>query len=100
LLDAHSGFPFSKVDNDLNFVGLRNRAGRFPSFASLDVQLLRRFELSFLGKKRRTLIGLKVFNVTGHFNPRDVQQNIFSPSFGDFFNSIGRRFRGKIEFEF
>jgi len=100
LLDAHSGFPFSKVDNDLNFVGLRNRAGRFPSFASLDVQLLRRFELSFLGKKRRTLIGLKVFNVTGHFNPRDVQQNIFSPTFGDFFNSVGRRFRGKIEFEF
>ncbi len=43
---------------------------------------------------------MKIFNVTNHFNPRDVQQNIFSPSLGGLFNSVPREFRAKFEFEF
>jgi len=100
VLDVRNGFPFSVVDSELNFVGPRNRAGRFPTFASLDLQLTRGFAIPFLGKKYQTQIGIKVFNVTNHFNPRDFQANIFSPNFGGFSNGIGRRFRGKFEIAF
>jgi hypothetical protein len=41
-----------------------------------------------------------VFNITNHFNPRDVQNNTGSQSFGQFFNSLGTSVRGKFEFDF
>ena len=100
VLDVHDGFPYSRVDNDLNFVGPRNEGGRFPAFASLDVQIARPFRVKFHHHKPLIRVGLKVFNVTNHFNPRDVQQNIDSPNFGDFSNGVGRQFRGKFEFNF
>jgi Carboxypeptidase regulatory-like domain/TonB dependent receptor-like, beta-barrel len=100
VLDVHSGFPFSKVDNDLNFIGPRNQAGRFPAFFSFDFQLTREFRVPFMGKKRTMRTGVKIFNVTNHFNPRDVQENIFSPVFGGFYNSVGRLYRAKLEFNF
>lgn len=100
VLDIHTGFPFSKVDDDLNFVGARNRGGRFPTFASFDFQLVRAFHVRVFGAKRELRAGFKVFNVTNHFNPRDVQQQISSPLFGAFFNSVGREYRAKLEFNF
>jgi hypothetical protein len=100
VLDVHSGFPFSKVDNDLNFVGPRNEAGRFPTFVSFDFQLTRKFRVPFMGKKRSMRAGVKIFNATNHFNPRDVQNNIFSPNFASFYNSVGRLYRAKLEFTF
>jgi len=100
LLDVHDGFPYSKVDNNLDFVGPRNEAGRFPTFASLDVKFMRPFRIKVLGHKPTIYAGIKIFNVTNHFNPRDVQDNIASPNFGDFYNGVGRQFRGKFEFKF
>jgi hypothetical protein len=100
VLDVHTGFPFSKVDNDLNFVAPRDRGGRYPYFGALDIQLTRPFKVPFLGRKYKTVAGLKVFNVTNHFNPRDVQQNVDSPKFGALYNSVGRQFRAKLEIEF
>ena len=32
VLDIRNGFPLSVIDEDRNFVGQRNRAGRFPNF--------------------------------------------------------------------
>jgi outer membrane receptor protein involved in Fe transport len=100
VVDVHTGFPFSKVDSELNYVGPRNEAGRFPAFFSFDFQLTREFKVKFLGKKRGLRAGVKIFNVTGHDNPRDVQQNLTSPHFGGFYNSIGRIYRAKFEFQF
>ena len=45
-------------------------------------------------------IGLKIFNITDHFNPRDYQGDLASLAFGAFNNSVGRTFRGKWVFEF
>jgi hypothetical protein len=45
-------------------------------------------------------IGVKVFNITNHFNPRDYQGNLASLNYGGFANSVGRTFRGKWVFEF
>lgn len=99
MLDVHSGFPYSKVDDELNFVGQRNSL-RFPAFASLDVQILRPFRVTVFHREHTLRAGIKVFNATSHFNPRDVQDNIASPSYGALFNSVGTQFRGKFEFDF
>lgn len=102
-LEVRTGFPFSLVNERLDFVGARNRAGRFPTFLSLDVQATKDFTIpkfvpKFEGKKAR--IGAAVFNVTNHFNPRDVLNNTGSPHVGQFFNSLGTSVRGKFEIDF
>jgi len=96
VLDTRTGFPVSNVDGDRNFVGPRDGVGRFPTFVSLDAQVTKRFRV--LG--HNATIGLKVFNITDHFNPRDYQGNLASANFGGFDNSVGRTFRGKWIFEF
>jgi hypothetical protein len=96
VLDVRTGFPFSNVDADRNFVGPRNEVGRYPRFVSLDTQLTKRFRLF----NHNATIGLKIFNITDHFNPRDYQGNLASRTFGRFDNSVGRTFRGKWIFEF
>jgi Carboxypeptidase regulatory-like domain/TonB dependent receptor len=96
VVDVRTGFPLSVVDENLNFVGGRNEAGRFPTFVSLDLQVSKRFRLFH----HHTTVGLKVFNITNHFNPRDYQGNLASADFGGFSNGVGRTFRGKWVFEF
>ena len=95
VLDVRTGFPLSNVDADRNFVGPRNE-GRYPQFVSLDTQITKRLRLF----NHNATIGLKVFNITDHFNPRDYQGNLASRDFGSFNNSVGRTFRGKWVFEF
>ncbi len=98
--EIRNGFPYSIINEEQNFVSKRNRGGRFPRFFSLDLQIMRKVPIKFFGKVYHTRIGIKMFNITHHFNPRDVQNNIDSPFFGNFYNSIGRIFRGKFEIDF
>jgi len=98
VLDIRSGFPFSIIDEERNFVGPRNLAGRFPTFASLDLQILKSVSLPGRWKKYRADLGLKVFNLTNHFNPRDFQNNLASDGFGGFSNGVGRMFGTRISF--
>jgi hypothetical protein len=98
-LEIRSGFPFSIVDEQLDFVGARNQAGRFPVFLSLDAQITKGFRLPIF-EKHKMRVGAAVFNITNHFNPRDLQDNITSPRFGQFFNSLGTSLRGKFEIDF
>lgn len=100
VVDVHSGFPYSILNEERDYVGARNRAGRFPAFASFDMQLTKEFRIPFAGKAYRTRIGFKVFNLLNSFNPRDVQNNLASPRFGQFFNSVERTFRGKFVVEY
>ena len=98
-LEIRSGFPYSIVNEQLDFVGARNRAGRFPTFISLDAQVTKGFRLPMF-EKHKARIGVAVFNITNHFNPRDVQNNTGSQRFGQFFNSLGTSVRGKFELDF
>ena len=93
LVEVRSGFPYSIVDEDQNFVGVRNRA-RFPRFVSLDLSINREIEL----KGRRVRIGFKANHVLNNFVPRDVQANVGSPAFGTFYNSIVPRVGLTFEF--
>ncbi len=97
-VEIHSGFPFSAVNERLDFIGRRNQAGHLPTYFSLDAQFLKGFKIPFFDKRARA--GIAVFNITNHFNPRDVQNNIGSLHFGQFFNSLGTNVRGKFEMDF
>jgi hypothetical protein len=98
-LELRSGFPFSAVNEQLDFVGARNRAGRFPAFLSLDAQVTKGFRVPGF-EKHKARVGVAVFNITNHFNPRDVQNNLGSRHFGHFYNSLGTSVRGKFELDF
>ena len=102
-VEIRSGFPFSLVNERLEFVGARDRAGRFPTYVSLDLQVTKDFKIPdfvprFGGKRAR--IGAAVFNLTDHFNPRDIQNNTASAHLGEFYNSLGTSVRGKFEIDF
>ncbi|HXI28394.1 MAG TPA: TonB-dependent receptor [Vicinamibacterales bacterium] len=96
VLDVRTGFPYSVVDEDRDFVGARNQAGRYPTFVSLDTQVTKRLRVF----NHNATIGVKIFNITDHDNPRDFQNNLAASDFEHFYNSVGRTFRGKWVFEF
>jgi Carboxypeptidase regulatory-like domain/TonB-dependent Receptor Plug Domain/TonB dependent receptor len=100
IFDAHTGFPHSKLDANWNYIGERNQSGRFPAFGSLDLKLQYPFNFKFLGHRIEFLGGLKVIDVTNHYNPRDVQQYAGSPNYGVFYNSVGRLWRIDGDFDF
>ena len=93
LLDIRNGFPYSMVAEDQSYVGTRNGAGRFPTFASFDFSASRPVKVW----KYRATVGVRLFDSLGRFNPRDVQQNIASPGFGHFYNGVPRDFQTFIE---
>jgi hypothetical protein len=99
VLDVHTGFPYSIVNERREFIGPRNDA-RFRRFNSFDIQVLKEYGLRFRGKEHKVKAGLGVFNLFNHSNPRDVQDDLDSPRFGEFFNSAVRTFRGKLVFGF
>jgi hypothetical protein len=98
VVDWRSGFPFSIVNEQQDFVGPRNEGGRFPSLLTLDLLVTKGLTIPFRGKKYRGRAGMTIFNITNHWNPRDVQNNIDSRQFGSFFNSPGFSVRLKFEF--
>jgi hypothetical protein len=86
VVELRSGFPWSAVDEYLDFVGPRNRAGRLPAVGTFDFSLTRPVRV----KKYRFRAGLKVYNAFGVSAARDVQNNLTSPDYGSFFNPIER----------
>ena len=87
VVEIRDGFPWSAVDEDQDFVGTRNSAGRFPALATVDLSIVRSWKL--LGYPVR--YGLRGYHLLNQFMPRDVQNNIDSPAFGTFYNTIPRR---------
>jgi hypothetical protein len=98
--DLHTGFPYSEWNQFREYIGPRNDR-RYPRFSSMDLQVSRPFALH-IGESHRLHVraGFGVFNVFNHFNPRDVQNNVASSEFGEFFNDAWREYRGKFVFQF
>ncbi len=86
ILDLHSGNPYSALNETLDLAGAAN-SRRFPRFASLDLGVSK---IVALRDNFRPKVTFKVFNLTNHFNPRDVQNHISSPDFGRFFSNQHR----------
>jgi hypothetical protein len=98
IFEARTGFPYSARDAEQSFVGARNSdRTRFPAFVSLDVEVAKEFQLT---KKYGVRLSLRVFNLTNHFNPRDVRANTADPHFGEFFAPYHRFFTGGFDIIF
>ena len=98
VLEWRSGFPFSVLNEQQDYVGPRNGGGRFPQLVTLDLLVTKGVKIPFRGKTYRGRVGVTIFNITNHWNPRDVQNNLASSAFGTFYNSPDRSFRTKFEF--
>ena len=99
VLDVHTGFPYSLIDQTREFVGPRD-SERFPRFASLDLQVTRPIAIPFRSERLKARVGFSVFNLLNRFNPRDVQSDVDSDRFGAMFNGVGRTWRGKFILDF
>jgi hypothetical protein len=97
VVDVHTGFPYSTINQYREFVGPRNQS-RFPRFVSTDLQVLREIRLPY--KEKHAKVGFGVFNLFNRANYRDVQNDVDSQRFGEFFNGVGRTFHGKFVLEF
>ncbi len=83
-LEWRSGFPYSDYDIYRHYVGEPN-SERFPAYFSLDITAFKTFDIF----NKKWDLGMQFFNVTGHFNPRDVISVVNTPQYGQFQNSFG-----------
>lgn len=101
LVDVHSGFPYSPINVQQQYVGVPN-GQRFPEFFSLDLKLYRQFRVPFLGnrggKTHHIRLGVYVLNVTNHGNFNAVYNNVTAPNFGQFVGFLYRHEGAIIDF--
>jgi hypothetical protein len=95
-VEWRSGFPYTVFTEDYEVVGERNRGGRFPTFFSADLSVMK--ALTF--KKKSFRVGFQIFNLTDHYNPRDVYSNQASSNFGQFADSVDFSIRARLGFDF
>ncbi len=103
LIEWRSGLPYAVFDERQNYVGQPySDKTRFPQFFSLDGRFIREFQInkivdSMFKRKLKdptfVRVSVSIYNLTNHFNPPSVHNNIADPQFGLFFGQNKRRFR-------
>ncbi len=93
-VEWRSGRPYTAIDERLAAVGPRN-GFRFPHVGLVDLAVDRRFRALGL----TAWIGLGLDNALGRLHPRDVQRNMTSTQFGQFFDSEPRRLTFNLRIE-
>ena len=91
VMEWHSGFPYSPLDSRQLYDGEPNRA-EYPSFMAVDLIAYK----TVTYRERTADVGIQLFNLTNHFNPRDVYPVVGTSSYGAFTNSVGPILRGFI----
>jgi hypothetical protein len=95
VVEWRSGFPYSVLQEDQSYLGKANSA-RYPAFLSIDAQITKDFRI----KKYDITAGVKITNLTNHYNPRNVISNIASPRYGELLNSRGLKLRARFSLGF
>ena len=90
-LEWRNGFAYTRFTEDYAVVEGRNRA-QFPHFFSADVAVTK--NVTLFGKDLD--VGIQVYNLTSHENPRDVVSSLASPRFGEFRNGVGTSFSLRV----
>ncbi|MDE3155880.1 MAG: TonB-dependent receptor [Acidobacteriota bacterium] len=90
-IEWHTGFPYSAVTDSYLYLG-RPNSRQFPAFMAMDIIAYKTFTV----RHRSADLGIQLFNVTDHFNPRDVYPVAGAAGFGTFTNSVGTIVRGFI----
>ena len=91
-VDWRSGFPYSAQDIYRHYVGGFNTE-RLPTYFAVDLTAFK----TVAAFTRKVDLGLQVFNLTNHFNPRDVISVVDSPRFGELTNNLGVTFGGYMQ---
>jgi hypothetical protein len=107
LVEYRNGFPYSRFDAGQNYVGVPNAKGqRFPNFFSFDSRFTKDLPINKpvakilrykLNDPTYVRVSFSVFNLTNHFNPLAVRNNVADPQYGLFFGQNKRRWR--LEFD-
>jgi hypothetical protein len=92
-VEYRDGFPYTIVDETQTVVGGRNGDARYPRLFTLDMAVTKDVRLT---KTQRARVGVQFFNLTDHFNPRDVQNNLGSATYGSYANNADRHVRAKF----
>ena len=87
-LEYRTGFPYTVVDEAQQAVGVRNEGTCFPTLFALDLLATKVVKLTDRVSAR---VGVQIYNLGSHFNPRDVYNNTGSARFGSFANSVTQR---------
>ncbi|HWC76797.1 MAG TPA: TonB-dependent receptor [Blastocatellia bacterium] len=102
-VDVHTGFPFSFTDAS-NSIAPEADFGRYPRTFSLDLGVHRDFKVTELGRNGKVRLGVRVYNLTNHFNPRgvDVTEDEAEERgvVRGFFDGAGRTYRASLVFNF
>jgi hypothetical protein len=89
VVEWHTGFRYSALDVQQRYLDAPN-ARQFPTFFAADVVVYKTVTV----KQRSADLGVQLFNMTRHANPRDVYPVAGTPLFGTFTNSVGLVVRG------
>jgi hypothetical protein len=93
VFEYRNGFPYAITNAAQNYVGLANLE-RFPNFVSLDSRFSKDIKVSPKYTVRLSVTG---YNLTHHFNPEALRNNIADPAYGLFFGQRGRRFTADFD---
>ena len=91
-VEWRNGFPYSIQDMYRRYVGGFNTE-RLPVYFAVDLTAFKTVDVF----SRKMDLGLQVFNLTNHFNPRDVISVIGSPRFREMTNNPGVTFGGYMQ---
>lgn len=110
LVEWRTGLPYAVFDAGQNYVGQPfSDKTRFPNFFSLDARFIREFRINrpveTLFKRKlkdptHVRVSVSLYNITNHFNPPSLHNNIADPQFGLFFGQNKRRFRVDFDIVF
>jgi hypothetical protein len=88
VIEARNGFTYSVIDAYRAYADTPGKP-RYPTFFSVDARVSKDIKVN---PKYSVRLSVSSFNLTNHFNPEAVRNNIGDPSFGYFFGHRGRRF--------
>jgi len=91
-VDWRTGFPYTIQDLDRHNLGPLN-GNRLPAFFEVDLTTFKTFDIG----GRRADLGLQLFNVTAHHNPRDIFSVWGSTRYGEPTASFGITFAGYMQ---
>jgi len=88
VVEYRTAFPYLVKDALQNWIGVPN-GERFPHFFSADARISKDIQIN---PKYGVRLSLASFNLTNHFNPEAVHNNVADSAYGLFFGHRGRRF--------
>jgi hypothetical protein len=92
-VEYRTGFPWSSYTALQDYSGTPNQA-RFPSFLSVDARITKDFKVT---DKYSFRFGVTATDLTNHFNPISVHNNVADPSYGVFFGTYRRRYTADFD---